>query len=76
VDEGAVVVVVVVVEHARHNSHDIIHSKTTLAAFSRFPLDRRCHHAFGEKEKEREKVFEKELSLLWSQPLFKGAFSL
>ena len=38
-DEGAVVVVVVVVEHARHNSHDIIHSKTTLAAFSRFPLD-------------------------------------
>ena len=29
-----------------------------------------------EREKEREKVFEKELSLLWSQPLFKGAFSL
>ena len=58
-DEGAVVVVVVVVEHARHNSHDIIHSKTTLAAFSRFPLDRRCHHAFGEKEKEREKSSKK-----------------
>ncbi len=60
-DEGAVVVVV---EHARHNSHDIIHSKITLAAFSRFPLDRRCHHATktrGEKEreKEREKVSKK-----------------
>ena len=53
VDEGAVVVVV---EHARHNSHDIIHSKITLVAFSRFPLDRRCHHATktrGEKERER-----------------------
>ena len=72
-DEGAVVV-----EHARHNSHDIIHSKITLAAFSRFPLDRRCHHATktrGEKERERAgKSLEKELSL-WSQPLDKGAFS-
>ena len=29
------------------------------------------------RERERAgKVFEKELSLLWSQPLFKGAFSL
>ena len=57
-DEGAVVV-----EHARHNSHDTIHSKITLT-FSRFPLDRRCHHATktrGEKEreKEREKVSKK-----------------